>query len=125
MSLRNGSPSKGRMCSHLPSASGFPLVPANRSNLKASYLLAGLALDALYLSQLWQLAKVKIVLCGIYVQSFSFQFPCGQFRTNLKNYDMTVMGTLCVRLCVLCLCVWFRIRKQECCIGQYCHSASG
>lgn len=79
------------MCSHLPSASGFPLVPANRSNLKASYLLAGLALDALFLSRLWQLAVVEIVLCGIYVQSFSFQSLCGQFRTNKRNYDMTAM----------------------------------
>lgn len=42
--------SEGRMCSRLSSAAGFPLVPANTRNLKASYLFAGLALDALSLS---------------------------------------------------------------------------
>lgn len=39
--------SQGRMCSQLPSAWSFPLMPANTSDLKALYLLAGLALDAL------------------------------------------------------------------------------
>lgn len=52
-SKKKGFSSRGRMCSHLFSASGFPLVPANTSDLKASYLLAGLALDALFLSGLW------------------------------------------------------------------------
>lgn len=57
MALRNGFSSiPGGMCSHLSSASGFPLVPANTSDLKASYLLVGLALDALFLVGLWQLS---------------------------------------------------------------------
>lgn len=75
------------MCSHLPLASGFPLVPANTSDLKASYLLGGLALDALPHSGQWQLAVAMERLCGV----TALQSPCGQRRTYIKNYDMTLM----------------------------------
>lgn len=85
------------MRSHLPSASDFPLVPANTSDPKASYLLGGLALDALSHSGQWQLAAAMERLCGV----TALQSPCGQRRTYIKNYDMTLTWTPCLCSCVL------------------------
>lgn len=87
---------------HLPSASGFPLVPANTSDLKASYLLGRLALDALSHSGQRQLAVAVERLCGV----TALQSARGQRRTYTKNYDMTLNMNPDVYLCVF-VCAFF------------------
>lgn len=81
-------------------------MPANTSDLKASYLLTGLALDALFLTVLWKLAVAMKLYSVVFIFGvLSLQSPCGQYRTNIRNYDIDFnVNSVCVPVCVVSVC---------------------